>query len=255
MKSITIASLTILGFVSNAAASISVLTPWKDISWKSGGHADVTWSVDGEDYKKFCHIQLMNGSTDNGQLVAYVTNPEAPVPCTDERYDISPLNDFSSGDYWIRIGNNEKWFYSSMFHFDGKGTIDTKRLNAPVNVLLGEPAPVIDASSSGSKNMASPTGSVGPTSGPVQSATASNGSSLPTSSKSMQVPPTPSLSSGNKSGSSSGSSGGLNEQSSSKIDDKKNNVKSPESSSSAVITQPSSWMMAGVAVLVAAMTF
>ena len=121
-----------------------------------------------------------------------------------------------------------------------------------MNVLLGEPAPVIGSYSSGSNNVAGPTGSIAPTSKPGQG-TPTSGSSVATPVKSMEMPPTPSSSSGGSRSGSGGSSGGLSDQSSSKIDDKKNNVKSPESS--ATITQPSSWMMAGVSALLAALAF
>ena len=121
-----------------------------------------------------------------------------------------------------------------------------------MNVLLGEPAPVIGGYSSGSNDVAGPTGSIAPTSKPDQDASTS-GSSVPTPVKSMEMPPTPSSSSGGSRSGSGGSSGGLSDQSSSKIDDKKNNVKAPESS--ATIAQPSGWMMAGVGAFLAAMAF
>lgn len=35
-----------------------------------------------------------------------------------------PLNDFASGQYWLRIGQaaNNNWFYSGVFNFNGTGT-------------------------------------------------------------------------------------------------------------------------------------
>ncbi|KAI9276989.1 hypothetical protein BDA99DRAFT_554926 [Phascolomyces articulosus] len=248
MKSLAIASIAVLGLVSNAAATINILTPWQDVAWKSGGHADVTWNADGNDANQLCHIQLMNGSTDDGQIVAYVTNPEAPVPCSDTRYDIAPLNDFSSGDYWIRIGTDGRWVYSSKFHFDGKGTIDTKKLNAPVNVLLGEPAPVIAGHTSGATI---PTGSSAPKPSAGGSANASGSSGAPTHMKSPAIPPTPSPSDSSGSGKSSGKSSGSTGSSSSTSskNNNKSNVKTQENAASN--TQPSGWMMAGVAALLA----
>ncbi|KAI9493016.1 hypothetical protein BDB00DRAFT_788248 [Zychaea mexicana] len=255
MKSLAVASLTVLGLASNAAASINVLTPWKDVSWKSGGHADVTWNADGADAKELCHIQLMNGNTDDGQIVAYVTNPAAPVPCSDTRYDIAPLNDFTSGDYWIRVGTDGRWSYSSKFQFEGKGSIDTKKLNAPVNVLLGEPAPVIspgDGNSAGtnptgsapvSQGTAAPTATGASMAHPSNPSGASSGA-LPTALKSAASAPTP------PSGSGSGSNGKSRSSSSNSSSKTSKNVKTESSASG---TQ-SGWMMAGVAALFAAMT-
>ena len=43
---------------------------------------------------------------------------------------IHPLNDFKSGDYWIRIGQSDKnnWAYSGVFKFKGNGTANPYHL-------------------------------------------------------------------------------------------------------------------------------
>ncbi|KAI8145048.1 hypothetical protein BJV82DRAFT_604697 [Fennellomyces sp. T-0311] len=263
MKSITVASIAVLGFVSNAAANLAVLTPWNGVTWMSGGTADVTWSADVNDASAECHIQLMNGDTNNGQVVAYITNPQVPVPCSDRRYDITPLNDFSPGEYWVRVGSGDKWAYSSKFKFQGNGSVNTSgKLSAPVNILLGESNGSFNPSASASASASAPPGAssaaggspAATPSGPATSiksgasiAPSGSTSNAPASSASANL----SLSGSPSSSSSSGSSSSTSSSSSGRgTSNKKKNAKTENSAS----TQSNQgWMMVGVAALFAAM--
>ncbi|KAI8145165.1 hypothetical protein BJV82DRAFT_605138 [Fennellomyces sp. T-0311] len=125
MKSLFLSALALAASASTAAATITVITPWADTTWTSGGRGNITWNTDAADNSKDCHIQMMNGNATNSNMVAYVTAPETPVKCSVKSYEIYPLNDFASGDYWIRVGQTDdakSWGYSGVFKFKGNGT-------------------------------------------------------------------------------------------------------------------------------------
>lgn len=66
----------------------------------------------------------------DANIVAYVTNPSTPIKCSEGRYEITPLNDFRKGKYWLRIGQEKTntWSYSGIFEFDGKGSATPLKL-------------------------------------------------------------------------------------------------------------------------------
>ncbi|KAI9310643.1 hypothetical protein BX666DRAFT_1869300, partial [Dichotomocladium elegans] len=100
-----------------------IVTPWANTTWVSGGLGSITWTSAANDTGN-CEIQLMNGNASNANMVAYVTSPGEPVNCTANAYNIYPLNDFASGQYWVRIGEriSNAWVYSGVFTFQGNGT-------------------------------------------------------------------------------------------------------------------------------------
>ncbi|KAI9313285.1 hypothetical protein BX666DRAFT_764571 [Dichotomocladium elegans] len=138
MKSLAISSIIALA-VSSAAGSIAVIEPWSDSTWKSGGEGLIQWTSDPKEYENvMCNIQLMNGNPSNGQIVAHITEPQAPIPCTANELKVGPLNDFTPGDYWIRVGQGEKWTYSHIFKFEGKGTVDTHSLASKLAYIFSQ---------------------------------------------------------------------------------------------------------------------
>ncbi|KAI7887417.1 hypothetical protein K492DRAFT_202586 [Lichtheimia hyalospora FSU 10163] len=121
MKSILLCAATLLSAVS---AKITIVTPWAETTWTAGGHGNITWTSEKSDASQECQIQLMNGNASNANMVAFITSPASPVKCSDNRFDIYPLNDFESGKYWVRIGQRESdtWAYSGVFEFKGNGS-------------------------------------------------------------------------------------------------------------------------------------
>ncbi|KAJ8655680.1 hypothetical protein O0I10_008565 [Lichtheimia ornata] len=104
-----------------ALADIALLEPWANTTWTSGGKGNIHWKSEASENNVFCDIQLMNGNITDGQLVAYITDPHAPVLCSSNSYTVSPLNDLSDGLYWIRVGTKDRWAYSHQFRFKGSG--------------------------------------------------------------------------------------------------------------------------------------
>ncbi|KAI8583411.1 hypothetical protein K450DRAFT_223526 [Umbelopsis ramanniana AG] len=64
---------------------------------------------------------MLGGSATNANVVAHVTG--VPIDCTLGKYDITPLGDFATGKYWLRIGSDPTWFYSGQFTFQGTGSV------------------------------------------------------------------------------------------------------------------------------------
>ncbi|KAI9310928.1 hypothetical protein BX666DRAFT_1882058 [Dichotomocladium elegans] len=130
MKSLLLSAVTIAAAAANAAATITVISPWGNSVWVAGGHGNITWTTDAADANSNCEIQLMNGNASNSNMVAYVTAPGTPIKCSVNAYDIYPLNDFAAGDYWIRIGQSASntWAYSGVFKFEGKGSANPLQL-------------------------------------------------------------------------------------------------------------------------------
>ncbi|CAO3645886.1 unnamed protein product [Cunninghamella echinulata] len=145
MKFTAVASALTLASVAQA---VTVITPWANSTWVSGGDGVITWKSDANEAKLKCDIQLMNGNAANANMVAFVTAPETPVACSDNSYKISPINDFASGKYSIRVGqiSTNTWAYSGLFEFQGKGTAQPKQTagnGAPVTTgaaATGTPA-------------------------------------------------------------------------------------------------------------------
>lgn len=109
------------------ATTLAVVTPWGTTTWIAGGIGDITWTVSpggGQPDFTNCHIDLLGGEFTNANLVAHVTNPATPVACSAQKYQITPIGDFSTGKYWIRIGNapDGPWFYSAAFQLTGNGS-------------------------------------------------------------------------------------------------------------------------------------
>ncbi|KAI8342792.1 hypothetical protein BC941DRAFT_448971 [Chlamydoabsidia padenii] len=131
MKSTLITLTAIASFVGYSSATLTFKDPWsKTKAWKSGEKAEVKWTSDAADADKLCDIQMLNGDKLNSNIVAMVTNPQAPVKCGTNQFEIAPLNDFKSGEYWLRIGqaSSNTWSYSSVFNFEGKGTANPLKL-------------------------------------------------------------------------------------------------------------------------------
>ncbi|KAI7880081.1 hypothetical protein K492DRAFT_195406 [Lichtheimia hyalospora FSU 10163] len=80
-----------------ALADIALLEPWANTTWLSGGKGTIRWKSEASESNMLCDIQLMNGNSSDGQMVAYVTDPHSPVSCTSNSYTVSPLNDLSEG--------------------------------------------------------------------------------------------------------------------------------------------------------------
>ncbi|KAJ8656215.1 hypothetical protein O0I10_008009 [Lichtheimia ornata] len=124
MKSFLLSAATLAAIATNAAATITVIAPWGSDVWNAGGQGNITWKHESADANLDCEIQMMNGNSSNSNMVAYITDPKSPVKCSADAFNIYPLNDFGSGDYWIRIGQSDKnnWAYSGVFKFKGNGT-------------------------------------------------------------------------------------------------------------------------------------
>ncbi|KAI8339896.1 hypothetical protein BC941DRAFT_511293 [Chlamydoabsidia padenii] len=131
MKSSFITLTAVASFVGYANAAMMFKDPWAQTKpWKSGEKALLKWTSDKADADKMCDIQMLNGDKLNSNIVATVTNPKSPVKCGVNEYEISPLNDFKSGKYWVRIGqaDTDTWTYSGVFDFEGKGTVTELKL-------------------------------------------------------------------------------------------------------------------------------
>ncbi|KAJ8652760.1 hypothetical protein O0I10_011565 [Lichtheimia ornata] len=161
MKSILLCTAALLSAVS---AKITIVTPWAETTWTAGGHGNITWTSEKSDASQECQIQLMNGNASNANMVAFITSPASPVKCSDNRFDIYPLNDFESGKYWVRIGQRESdtWAYSGVFNFKGNGSA------TPLHQ-----ASTFDNKVSGSSSVASSTGAAAKSSQASSSASAS----------------------------------------------------------------------------------
>ncbi|CDS07242.1 hypothetical protein LRAMOSA01191 [Lichtheimia ramosa] len=117
-----------------ALADIALLEPWANTTWHSGGKGTIRWKSEASENNVMCDIQLMNGNKSDGQVVAHITDPHAPVSCSSNSYNVSPLNDLSEGLYWIRVGTKDRWAYSHPFQFQGSGQVDTHNLTKPVAI-------------------------------------------------------------------------------------------------------------------------
>ncbi|CAO3639064.1 unnamed protein product [Cunninghamella echinulata] len=129
MKATLITLTSIAATLANAA--IVIQEPWaKSTIWKSGQTATITWTFDPTDANKLCDIQMLGGEIKDANIVAHVTSPSKPVSCGAGRYEITPLNDFNKGQYWLRIGqeSTNTWYYSGGFDFDGKGSVTPLKL-------------------------------------------------------------------------------------------------------------------------------
>ncbi|KAL1933613.1 hypothetical protein VTP01DRAFT_7703 [Rhizomucor pusillus] len=227
MKSLALSAVALAASLSATLADINVVSPWSDSAWKSGGNGTITWNITPEEENMKCEIQLLNGDTANSNIVAYVTDPGAPVPCSDKAFNIEPLNDFAKGKYWIRIGHpgEKKWFYSHAFEFDGKGTAE------PL-VLAGMDIPM--PASSVSKPTAIPTAAVSSSAALKTASSAAGSAKFTLSSK-------------------SGGAGTHATAGPASENNKEANAKSAESSAAAAGKQQSTWMLAlaGVAAVAA----
>ncbi|KAG2171791.1 hypothetical protein INT43_008171, partial [Umbelopsis isabellina] len=120
----TVSALLAVACASAASATtITVVTPWASTVWNSGGVGDITWNTSstGGAALTTCSIDMLGGSSTNAEIVAHVT--AAPIDCSLGKFEITPLGDFASGQYWLRIGAEPNWFYSGKFQFTGKGTV------------------------------------------------------------------------------------------------------------------------------------
>ncbi|RCI06742.1 hypothetical protein CU098_013483 [Rhizopus stolonifer] len=121
----TLIAAGIVAAASQAMAAISVANPWGQVTWTSGGSGEITWTATAPEDTLNCDIQLLNGDYTNSNLVAQITGADTPIACSTGKFSIYPLNDFASGQYWIRIGQNStsNWYYSGLFTFNGNGTV------------------------------------------------------------------------------------------------------------------------------------
>ncbi|KAI8874997.1 hypothetical protein K501DRAFT_203510, partial [Backusella circina FSU 941] len=144
MKSALLIAAGVVSAATQASAAISIITPWGDTTWTSGGAGNITWTATGTDASAKCDIQLLNGNFTNANMVAEITATGSPVACSAGSYVITPLNDFASGSYWIRIGQSAtaNWYYSGVFKFSGKGTA------APLSLASSAGAVAASASAS-----------------------------------------------------------------------------------------------------------
>ncbi|KAF7728770.1 hypothetical protein EC973_005608 [Apophysomyces ossiformis] len=165
---------SVVGKQFRCSLSTTVVTPWKDNTWTAGGHGNITWTADAAEAGKKCEIQLMNGEAKNANLVAFVTDPKAPIDCAVKQFDIYPLNDFAKGQYWIRIGDSatNNWAYSGVFNFVGNGTANPLKLASTSGVAT--------ATSSGGAAAAKATDN-------KPAASSSNGASSSSASQSAQT--------------------------------------------------------------------
>ncbi|CAO3650505.1 unnamed protein product [Mucor hiemalis] len=175
MKFSLLSAAGIIAAVSQASA-VTIVTPWANSVWTAGAHGDITWNTTAADATLKCDIYLLNGDYKNSNIVAQVTNPATPVDCSVGKFDIYPLGDFASGNYWIRIGQSSTgaWAYSGVFKFQGNGT------SSPVSVV-GTPSAAVNgtnpgaavASASGASTTALPTAAANKNSTSSASASAS----------------------------------------------------------------------------------
>ncbi|ORZ22431.1 hypothetical protein BCR42DRAFT_433762 [Absidia repens] len=125
MKSTFITLAAVASFVGYSNGAVVFKDPWAGSkTWRAGEKADIKWTSGSTDADKLCDIQMLNGDTSNSNIVATVTNPNQPVKCGVNEFEIVPLNDFKTGKYWLRIGQAKAntWTYSGAFTFEGKGT-------------------------------------------------------------------------------------------------------------------------------------
>ncbi|KAI8647937.1 hypothetical protein BD408DRAFT_449028 [Parasitella parasitica] len=155
----------------------------------SGGHGLISWNTTAADAGLKCDIYMLNGEFTNSNIVAQITDPSTPVDCSIGSYDMYPLNDFSSGSYWIRIGqaSTSTWAYSSPFQFNGTGSA------RPVSIVSGASTAAVPTGTAAAAASASVTGKVIPTAAPgagnkVASAGASPSASASSSSAAATIP-------------------------------------------------------------------
>ncbi|KAI9482870.1 MAG: hypothetical protein EXX96DRAFT_605969 [Benjaminiella poitrasii] len=141
-------------------SAVTIVTPWAQSVWTAGGHGEITWNASATDATLKCDIYMLNGDFKNSNIVAQITDPATPVDCSAGKYDMYPLNDFASGQYWIRIGqaSTGNWAYSSAFQFNGNGTSKPQSVVQPIATAAGNgttvtvPTPV--AATNGTNNAA-----------------------------------------------------------------------------------------------------
>ncbi|KAI9279280.1 hypothetical protein BY458DRAFT_502557 [Sporodiniella umbellata] len=124
MKFAFIASC-VFAAASQAMAAINVSSPWGQVTWTAGQTGEIAWTATAPEDTMNCDIQLLNGDYTHSNLVALITATETPIPCSVGKFNIYPLNDFSAGQYWIRIGQSStnNWYYSGLFTYNGNGTV------------------------------------------------------------------------------------------------------------------------------------
>ncbi|KAG2174054.1 hypothetical protein INT44_000168, partial [Umbelopsis vinacea] len=106
-----------------SATTITVVTPWASTIWTAGTTGSITWNTTsaGSPALTTCSIDMLGGSATNANVVAHVTG--TAIDCNLGKYDITPLGDFATGKYWLRIGSDPTWFYSGQFTFQGTGSV------------------------------------------------------------------------------------------------------------------------------------
>ncbi|CAO3683457.1 unnamed protein product [Umbelopsis ramanniana] len=106
-----------------SATTITVITPWASTVWTAGSTGSITWNTTtaGTPALTTCSIDMLSGSATNANVVAHVTG--TAIDCNLGKFDITPLGNFATGKYWLRIGSDPTWFYSGQFDFQGTGTV------------------------------------------------------------------------------------------------------------------------------------
>ncbi|ORX49437.1 hypothetical protein DM01DRAFT_1338115 [Hesseltinella vesiculosa] len=161
------------------SAIITFKEPWAQSgAWKAGDKAKISWIADSQDFEKPCFIELLTGDATNAQVVASATDAKNPVKCSQQQFEVTSLNDFRSGEYWLRIGQKQEniWYYSGVFKFDGKGTFEghpVRMQDGQMDYPLLGGAPGTSKKASGTESSASATAS--PTSQPSSNTGNANG--------------------------------------------------------------------------------
>ncbi|KAI9254878.1 hypothetical protein BY458DRAFT_520567 [Sporodiniella umbellata] len=161
MKSSLLIAAGVLSTASQVFGAINVITPWSTSVWTAGGNGNITWTATAPENALNCDIQLMSGDPKNQNIVAQITSPTTPIPCSAGKYDIHPINDFASGPYSIRIGqaSTGTWAYSGSFTLNGTGA--------------AKPISVVSAATAAASGSVAPAASSGASSVPIGKAAAS----------------------------------------------------------------------------------
>ncbi|KAI9469744.1 MAG: hypothetical protein EXX96DRAFT_587261 [Benjaminiella poitrasii] len=125
MKFTTAAIFTALATA--VSANFTIYEPWSETVWKAGGVGTISWASSADDASKKCEIHLLSGNGTDAIFVSNLTANGNLVPCNYTQANVSPLPDYASGDYFVRLGptdvNTDYYAYSGIFKFVGNGTV------------------------------------------------------------------------------------------------------------------------------------
>ncbi|KAI9291271.1 hypothetical protein K502DRAFT_353144 [Neoconidiobolus thromboides FSU 785] len=103
------------------ATELTIVNPWAESKWNSGDMAVINYTVDENkgDYKyTTISLDLMSGDPNDGLLILSI-NGGMEVNTKNITWKVEDLP--SNKDYFLRLGNEDRWVFSHTFEIHGSG--------------------------------------------------------------------------------------------------------------------------------------